>query len=233
MRPSTTTRRADPVKKARARIAHRATAEMAEAVAAALPSSFQLRREGILMWQPLMESYLLTRVEALTGKAYAVPGTACRRAAALAPDAAAVAAEMAADLQLRCGADRPRLCLFWGVILRLDHLEGPPPADAAAFFSWCGLEACSRHVRSEFSNLGELRDLQAGRLHSGDARQLLDLPESGPLDPGAIRSAYRAQARHHHPDGGGDRLRFEQLSAARDRLLLEVAPNSYVVQGSW
>jgi hypothetical protein len=34
MRASTTTRRADPVTEARARIAHRATAEMAEAIAA-------------------------------------------------------------------------------------------------------------------------------------------------------------------------------------------------------
>jgi len=34
MRPSTTTHRGDPVTEARARIAHRATAEMAEAIAA-------------------------------------------------------------------------------------------------------------------------------------------------------------------------------------------------------
>ena len=189
-------------------IAERATPEAAAAIAAVLPRG----------WGPYValseaEAYMLNRVEALTGKRYATAGAACRKAAALAP-AAALAAEA-----LKAGRfDRFRRDLFWGVVLRLDQLEGPPPADAEAFYSWCQLQAYKGHHTGP-----SLGDLLAGRISSGDARGLLQLPESGPLDPAAIRSAYRAQARHHHPDAGGDRHRFERVSAARDRLLLEVA----------
>ena len=111
--------------------------------------------------------------------------------------------------------DRFRRDLFWGVILRLDQLQGPPPADAEAFYRWCQLEAYKGHHTAP-----SLGDLLAGRMQEAAARAGLDLPATGPLDPGAIRSAYRAQARTAHPDAGGDRYRFEQLAAARDRLLL-------------
>lgn len=190
-------------------IAQRATPEAAAALAAVLPG---------MGWGPYValseaEAYLLNRVQVLTGKRYATSGAACRKAAALAP-AAASAAEA-----LKAGRfDRFRRDLFWGAILRLDQLEGPPPADWEAFYSWCQLRAYEGHHTGP-----SLGDLLAGRISSGDARGLLQLPESGPLDPGAIRSAYRAHARHHHPDAGGDRHRFERLSEARDRLLLEVA----------
>lgn len=190
-------------------IAQRATPEAAQALAAVVPERLYLFRSEtgwISMWTA--EPYLLNRVEALTGKAYATPAAAWQRAAKLAPAAAPAAP-----------ADRFRRLLFWGVILRLDQLEGPPPADPAAFCHWCQLRAYSGHDRPAPS----LGDLLAGRMATATARALLQLPESGPLDPAAIRSAYRAEARRHHPDTGGDRQRFEQLSAARDRLLLEVA----------
>lgn len=190
-------------------IAQRATPEAAQAVAAIVPVRLQLfRPETGWIHDNQAEPYLVNRVEALTGKAYSVAGAAWQRAAKLAPAAAAAAP-----------ADRYRRLLFWGVILRLDQLEGPPPADPLAFYRWSQLEAYSRHHRPSRS----LGDVLAGRLGEQQARQLLALPVSGPLEQAAIRSAYRAQARRHHPDAGGDRQRFEQLSSARDRLLLEVA----------
>ncbi|MEB3353409.1 MAG: hypothetical protein VKM34_04135 [Cyanobacteriota bacterium] len=190
-------------------IAQRATPEAAADVAALVPCSAQFSRAGIWCWQSRVEAYLLNRVEALTGKAYATAGSAWQRAAALAPTAAPAAAEL----------ERFRRILFWGVVLRLDQLEGPPPAEPAAFYRWSQLEAYSGHDRP----IPSLGDVLAGRMGEEQARQLLALPVSGPLSPDAIRSAYRAQARQHHPDAGGDRQRFEQLSTARDRLLLGVA----------
>ena len=184
-------------------IAERATSEAAAAVAAVLPGlglgPYVARSEAA--------AYLLNRVEALTGKRYNGTAGAYPKAAALAP-AAAPAAEA-------FKGDRWRRCLFWGVVLRLDQLQGPPPADAEAFYNWCPLEAYKGHHTGP-----SLGDLLAGRMQEAAARALLDLPATGPLDPGAIRSAYRAHARRHHPDAGGDRYRFEQLSEARERLLL-------------
>lgn len=194
-------------------IAERATPEAAAAVAALLPCG------AAGPWvsgykASASEAYLLNRVQALTGKRYATAGAACLKAAALAP-AAALAAEAFKASRL----DRFRRDLFWGVILRLDQLEGPPPADAEAFYRWCQLEAYKGHHTGP-----SLGDLLAGRMQEAEARALMQLPTTGPLDPGAIRSAYRTQARRHHPDAGGDRHRFERLSEARDRLLLmEVA----------
>jgi len=188
-------------------IAERATAEAAQALAAIVPEQhrlFHAETGWVTAWQT--EPYLLNRVEALTGKRYATPGAAWKRAAALAPAAAPAAP-----------AERFRRILFWGVVLRLDQLEGPPPADPRAFYSWCQLGAYQGH-RSAPS----LSDLLTGRMQETEARALLQLPTSGPLEGAAIRTAYRAQARTAHPDAGGDRQRFERLSAARDRLLLLV-----------
>jgi hypothetical protein len=186
-------------------IAERATPEAAQALAAIVPEQhrlFHAETGWVTAWDT--EPYLLNRVEALTGKRYATAGAAWKRAAALAPAAAPAAP-----------AERFRRILFWGVILRLDQLEGPPPADPRAFYSWCQLGAYQGHHTGP-----SLGDLMAGRMQEAAARALLELPATGPLDPGAIRTAYRAQARHHHPDAGGDRHRFEQLAAARDRLVL-------------
>lgn len=177
-------------------IAERATPEAAAAVAAVLPQGHYQA-----------PAYLLNRVEALTGKRYKGTAGAYSKAAALAPAAAPFADDYKGDPWRRC--------LFWGVILRLDQLQGPPPADPEAFYSWCQLQAYQGH-HTGFS----LGDLLAGRMQESLARALLELPATGPLEPGAIRAAYRAQARHHHPDAGGDRHRFEQLAAARDRLLM-------------
>jgi hypothetical protein len=198
-------------------IAERTTPEAAEALAAVLPNPLSFNRLGDAFWidSRHLEAYITNRVEALTGKRYATSGAACLKAAALAPAAAPAAEAIKADPMADRYGIRCRRDLFWGAILRLDQLEGPPPADPEAFYSWCQLKAYRRH-----STGPNLSDLLTGRMQETEARALLQLPTSGPLDPGAIRVAYRAQARHHHPDAGGDRHRFEQLAAARDRLML-------------
>ena len=204
-------------------IAQRATAEAAQALAAVVPFPAQMLHAGIWVSWCDLEAYLLNRAEALTGKRYATAGAACRKAATLAPAAAAAAAA----LQTRGGAvarpdhcDRFRFAWFWGVVLRLDQLEGPPPADPLAFYRWSQLEAYEIPAPDPTCRLA---DLLSGRMGEGEARALLELPVSGPLEGAAIRAAYRAQARTAHPDAGGDRHRFERLSEARDRLLLAAA----------
>jgi hypothetical protein len=190
-------------------IAQRATPEAAQALAAIIPTRLDLFTPATGWTHDRQaEAYLTGRVEALTGKRYATAGHAWQRAAVLAPAAAPFAP-----------AERFRRLLFWGVVLRLDQLEGPPPAAPAAFYRWCQLAATTG--QDPFQSLRDLGDLMAGRMRSTDARALLQLPETKPLDPAAIRSAYRAEARQHHPDAGGDPQRFERLTAARDRLLLE------------
>jgi len=197
--------------RALAAITERATPEAAAAVAVVVPRQAALWAAlGAYVGRYQADGYLLHRLEALAGKRYASPGTARKRCESLAPAAAPAAAEL----------DPFRRALFWGVVLRLDQLEGPPPADPATFYSWCQLAAYAGHTRDPVQALG---DLLAGRMADGEARALLQLPGSGPLAPAAIRDAYRAQARGAHPDAGGDRSRFERLTVARDRLLLGVA----------
>lgn len=117
-----------------------------------------------------------------------------------------------------------RQAVLWGAILRLSVLDTEPPsAGGQAFLDWCQFTLIRQHgsrVSSEQSSLG---DLMAGRMQAGTARQLLDLPPAVDLTTEAINSAYRAQAKQHHPDAGGDAGKFQRLSEARDRLLLEVA----------
>jgi hypothetical protein len=197
--------------RALAAITERATPEAAAAVAVVVPRQAALWAAlGAYVGSGQADAYLLHRLEALTGKRYASPGTARKRCEALTPAAASAAA----------GLDPFRRALFWGVVLRLDQLEGPPPLDPAAFYSWGQLAAYASHGADPAQTL---RDLLAGRMADSEARALLQLPESGPLAAGAIRDAFRAQARTAHPDTGGDRCRFERLAAARDRLLLGVA----------
>lgn len=193
---------------ARQLIAQRATPEAAAALAAVVPEQAALlKARGSYVGNAQADAFLLHRLEALTGKRYASPGTARKRCEAWAPAAASAAA----------GLDSFRRALFWGVVLRFDQLEGPPPADPLAFYSWSQLAAFAGHGGSPVESLG---DLLAGRMQEQRARTLLQLPASGPLPAVVIRDAFRAQARQYHPDTGGDRHRFEQLAAARDRLLM-------------
>lgn len=200
-------------------ITERATPEALQLLAAVVPCASAISRatweRKVWISSSQLENYLLNRVEALTGKRYQNAGAAWRRAATIAPAAAAAAEALKGD-----GTEaRERLILFWGVVLRLDSLEGPPPADPAAFYGWCQLDAYHRHAPDP---LGDVIDALSGRMGTTEARSLLALPITGPLAPAAIRAAFRSQASDHHPDAGGSRVRFERLTEARDRLLLEV-----------
>lgn len=85
-----------------------------------------------------------------------------------------------------------------------------------------GDEAAASDLASE--TLGALwQQLEQMRCQELAARELLNLAADKPLSPDQIRNAYRRLAREHHPDAGGNRQRFEQLSAARDLLLQGVA----------
>jgi hypothetical protein len=144
-------------------IAQRATPEAAQAVAAVVPyPDIQFLPDGvvIMVTSHAVERYLLNRVEALTGKAYSTAGAAWQRAAKLAPAAAPAAAEL--RNRSAWGSDKTRLkdcrdqlALFWGVILRLDQLEGPPPADPVAFYSWCQLPAYRGHHPDPMASLAD------------------------------------------------------------------------------
>jgi hypothetical protein len=186
-------------------IAQMATLEVAQSIVAALPSYWSEERIRHISTETC-ERYLLHRVEDLTGKEYTICSAACKRAAKLAPDAAPAAP-----------ADPFSRALFWGVILRLDELKGAPPNDLVEFCTWSQLDAFKDHWKPSRT----FDDVLAGRMGPDVARRLLELPETGPLAEAAIRSAYRTHARAHHPDIGGDRRRFEQLSEARDRLLMD------------
>ena len=50
-----------------------------------------------------------------------------------------------------------------------------------------------------------------------DAATVLDVPVDAPAD--RVRAAFRALARQHHPDAGGDAASFRRLVTARDTLL--------------
>lgn len=193
----------------------RITPEQAAAVAAAVPTCVRLMDAGAFVSLFTAERYLLDRVEQLTGKRYSSSGRALKRCQALVPAAAA------AEPPIEHGYLAPRRlgqAIYWGVILRLDHLQGPPPPDPAAFYQWSLLAAYDGHEPPS----RRLSDALSGRLGEDQARTMLGLPVSGPLAPGAVRSAYRQLAAKHHPDAGGDPARFDQLTQARDRLL-EVA----------
>ncbi len=211
-------------------LAERATPEAVAAIAHNLPGrclDFDRNGDLVSVDSRHLEPFLLNRVSALTGKEYATAGAAWQRAAKLVPAAADVANDLKADPMMDRWEIRDRLMLFWGVVLRLEQLEGPPPADPSDFYRWCQLDAYAKHARGG-NPMGRLADLFAGRMSPDEARVVLDLPISGPLAPGAIRSAYRSMAREHHPDAGGDRSKFERLSQARDRLLLEVGASASV-----
>jgi hypothetical protein len=118
------------------------------------------------------------------------------------------------------------LCLFWGAVIRLAASNGEPPATLLKFFEWCGyaaFQSTAEHMAAE-RMADFLRMVQGnGTISTEDARQVLGLSSETALARKGINDAYRALARVHHPDTGGDAAQFQRLVAARDRLLLGVA----------
>lgn len=117
-------------------------------------------------------------------------------------------------------------CLFWGAVIRLATVKGEPPATTPEFLEWCGYAAFrSTGDRMAAERMADfLRMVQGnGTVRTDDARQILGLPSEAALARKGINDAFKALARVHHPDMGGDASQFQRLVAARDRLLLEVA----------
>ncbi len=119
-----------------------------------------------------------------------------------------------------------RRALFWGVVLRLDHLGTDVPTDSARFLEWCRFTVHQEHAsraRQQSSDDLDRRLFDFGAMSDAQAREVLGLPAQGTeLTRTAINDAYKAHARQHHPDAGGDAARFQRITKARDRLLLAV-----------
>ena len=115
-----------------------------------------------------------------------------------------------------------RRALFWGVVLRLDHLDAELPTDSDRFLEWCQFTVHQEHAqRRDHHQAGKLFDLLSDRITTDRAREILGLPPAGTdLTRKAINDAYRDLARQHHPDHGGDATRFQRITEARERLLL-------------
>lgn len=117
-----------------------------------------------------------------------------------------------------------RRCLFWGTAIRLATLDGEPPEDIAAFLDWCGYSVHqSEQERQANQRWSEFARTMSGKPSVTSDRQVLDLPEQGELTAAAIKSAFKSLARKHHPDAGGDAVKFQRIAEAKDRLMLEVA----------
>lgn len=54
------------------------------------------------------------------------------------------------------------------------------------------------------------------------AREMLGVGHSAPLNVDVVQAAYRAQAKIHHPDAGGDPRRFNAIQKARKVLLTAI-----------
>lgn len=104
--------------------------------------------------------------------------------------------------------------VFWGVAMRLGDLKGEPPADIAELLKWAGYPL-SGPADNPLSNLAAM---MSGCMTPMEALGILGLPSAGITRQG-IRAAYKAKARKHHPDAGGDPDRFRRMTEARDSLL--------------
>jgi hypothetical protein len=119
-----------------------------------------------------------------------------------------------------------RRALFWGVILRLDQLKGDPPTTGGPFLEWCELNTYSAYSKrkdnSRWADIGGI--LKQEKWTTEGARIALGLPKHGTdLTAKAINDAFKSLARIHHPDAGGDASKFQRITEAKDRLMLEVA----------
>lgn len=115
--------------------------------------------------------------------------------------------------------------LFWGAVLRLPHLKGEPPTDTARFLEWCRFRVTASHRQAAQDRRADrvVDALLLGQMSELEARELLDIPADLPLGKAGINSVYRALARQHHPDAGGDAESFNRITEARDRLLVVAA----------
>ena len=131
-----------------------------------------------------------------------------------------------ADLQrLLPDYPAPQSLLFWAVVLRLPELNTEEmPTTMVRFFEWCGFDAFAgartQRMADAFRKYVELT--MKGQSVDKAARAALQLPESGELTKKAIQDAYKALAKQHHPDVGGDAAEFQRITAAKDQLMQAV-----------
>ena len=118
-----------------------------------------------------------------------------------------------------------RRALFWGVIMRLDQLDGSSPTTGGPFAEWCGLNTYADHQErkkaSRWDDIGGI--LREEQWTTEGARIALGLPKHGTdLTTKAINDAFKSLAKIHHPDAGGDPAKFQRITEAKDRLMLSV-----------
>lgn len=115
-------------------------------------------------------------------------------------------------------------CLFWGTVIRLATSEGEPPTLPSEFLEWSGYAVHQSHAeRKTNQRWDDFARMMRGKPSGLDDRQTLNLPADAVLTRKGINDAYKALAKQHHPDAGGEAARFQRITEARDRLLLEVA----------
>jgi len=128
-------------------------------------------------------------------------------------------------------AEHPvKRCLFWGALLRSPNIEDASPSidhtdDGQEFLNWIqyNVTAQYRQRRGDSQFEDALGVLGGQRISDDRARKLLNLPEQGvDLTRKAINDAFKSLARKHHPDVGGDPVKFQGINEARERLLKTV-----------
>jgi hypothetical protein len=151
----------------------------------------------------------------------------------------------------RLGARRP--VLSTNVSLRLDGRprsdENPSDPGAAIYFVFRGkatVLACDRysmvadniaaiaaHIdalrRIERYGVGTIEQALAGYKAlpadtAADWRAVFGFPKDSTPTLDQVDKAYKAEARKHHPDVGGDEIRMAHVNRARDYALMELQP---------
>ena len=87
------------------------------------------------------------------------------------------------------------------------------------------LEAENRSLRLQVKRLeGKVRQLERQEQASTEPEPWRVLGIQPTASAEQVQAAFRELAKEHHPDLGGDPLRFQQLKAARDAMLEAVQP---------
>jgi hypothetical protein len=121
------------------------------------------------------------------------------------------------------GLSKAQQALYWGVVLRLPHLEGEPPTDTGPFLKWCQFTVTQQHRRRIENGGPTLVELFTGGQGFNQALAVLGFAEGTVVTRKGINDAYRRLAFKHHPDHGGTAAEMHRITAARDRLIQEVS----------
>lgn len=202
------------------RLRERATAEQCHRIASivtALPS--------VAIAQPPAKALLLQGLEpvGIKERRKLVAGV-WADLKALVPEAV-TAEQQVLDHDYLLPEDKPTArCLFWGAVIRLWSNDNDAPEGTAEFLDWSGYSVHQSHAERQSNRVWDnYARVMQGKPSSADDRRILNLPPEAELTRKGISDAYKALAKQHHPDAGGDAAKFQRITEARDRLLLEVA----------